>query len=58
MAKEPGRPPHGLAGVIQDVVETRQPLGKEPREQIHAGRMAQYEEPEHVQAPAKSGSLA
>jgi hypothetical protein len=41
--KKTRRPTHGLAGIVQDVIEPRQPFEQEPREQLDARRMAQIE---------------
>jgi len=43
MAKKTRWPTHGLARVVEHVVEPRQPLGQESREQLHARRVAQIE---------------
>jgi hypothetical protein len=43
MTKEAGRPPHGLARVVQDVVEPRQPFREKPREQLDARCVPQIE---------------
>ena len=52
MTKEPGRTPHRLTRIVENVVEPRQPLPEKPREQIHARCVAQVE-PEDLQACAE-----
>src|ERR1700733_247607 len=52
MLEKTRRAAHGLAGVVQNVVEPRQPFGQESREYFDARRMPQIE-PMDLQAPAK-----
>src|SRR5262245_51650621 len=52
--EESCRPPHRLAGVVQDVVESRQALGEESREQLDARRVSQIQAV-NLQALAERG---
>jgi hypothetical protein len=56
MFEEARRAPHGLACVIEDVVEPWQPLCEKPREQFHARRVAKIQAVD-LQARAKGGKI-
>ncbi len=56
MSEKAGRPAHGLAGVVEEVIESRQPSDQEPREQLDARGVAQVETMD-LQSVAKIGVI-
>ena len=56
MLEETRRPAHGLAGIVDDVVEPRQTLDQEPCEQFDARSMPQIETVD-LQAPAEGRKI-